>query len=103
MIYTFFGVEFEGESARIPLRVSRSLLPADSRESRKHWCPQARLAQKLGLAILGNVFAGHLKVAVSTGALCVDNALWNALCVKVGQLVEQVKVLQQTTQCVGGG
>ena len=36
-----------------------------------------------------------LKLAISTGTLGVDNALWDTFAVKVGELVDQVEVLEK--------
>ena len=38
---------------------------------------------------------GNLKLAIGAGTLGVDNALWDALTVEVGELVDQVEVLEK--------
>lgn len=38
---------------------------------------------------------GNLKLAISTGTLGVDNTLWDTLAVEVGELVDQVEVLEK--------
>lgn len=38
---------------------------------------------------------GNLKLSISTGTLGVDNALWDTLAVEMGELVDQVEVLEK--------
>jgi hypothetical protein len=38
---------------------------------------------------------GNLKLAIGTGTLGVDNALWDALAVEVSELIDQVEVLEK--------
>jgi hypothetical protein len=89
------GVELEGEPTRVTVGVSRSLLASDSGEAKEDRGALANGAQELGLGEVAYVL-GHLKKAMGSGTLRVNNSLWDTLTVKVGELVNQVEVLQES-------
>uniref|UniRef100_A0A182JAW5 Uncharacterized protein n=1 Tax=Anopheles atroparvus TaxID=41427 RepID=A0A182JAW5_ANOAO len=88
------GVELDGETARIAGRVGRAALTADGREAYGERRLLADRLKYLRRTVLRDVVR-HLEVAEGAGALGVDHTLRNALAVEVGQLVDQVHVLQQ--------
>ena len=95
---TFFGVELDGKSARIPLRIRRSLLPADRGETRKDRSLPSDALQELGLGEPAQVGSGHLKVAMGTGPLGMHNTLRDPFTIEMRKLINQIKVLQQSTE-----
>jgi hypothetical protein len=94
--YTFLTVEFDSKSTRITFSISRTLFSADSRETSEHWCPLSNPIKHLGLAILFHGISGDFKGAICTGSLGMDNSLGNAFTVEMRNLVNKLKVLQET-------
>lgn len=90
---TFFGVELEGKATGIPLRVRRALLSADSGKACKHRSPFPDFLKEFCLAILAQIWSGHLKVAVGTGALGMNHTLRNPLSIEMRQLINQIEIL----------
>ena len=75
-------------------RVGVALLGGHRREAREHRRALADLVEEGGLGPLGDV-GGHLEVAEGAAALDVVHAVGDALADEVGQLLDQVGVLQQ--------
>ena len=89
-----FGVEFDGESTGVTFGVSGSFFASDGGESEEDGCHFADIAEKLGLAVLGDVM-GDFEVAVSAGSLGVDDSFGDSLPVEFGEFVDEVEVLEE--------
>ena len=64
--------------------------------------PLSHLGEELGPRVLGDV-VGHLEVAVGAGPLGVHDPLGDPLAVEVGELLEQVHVLDEHRPLGPGG
>ena len=93
VVVAFFGVELEGEAAHVAVRVRVAPFAGHRRETREHRRALANLVEEGGLGPLGDV-GGHLEVAEGAAALDVVHAIGDALADEVGQLLDQVGVLQ---------
>ncbi len=94
VVVAFFGVELEGEAAHVAVRVRVALFSGHLRETREHRRALANFVEEGGLGPLGDV-GGHLEVAEGAAALDVVHAIGDALADEVGQLLDQVGILQQ--------
>lgn len=94
VIVALLRVELDGKTARITSRIGTSLFSANGRKSRKNRSSLSNLVQEGGLGVASHV-VGHFKVAVSTGALGMDDTFGDALAIKVGQLVNEMVVLEE--------
>jgi hypothetical protein len=94
VVVAFFGVELEGEAAHVAVRVRVALFGGHLRETREHRRALANYVEKGGFGPPGDI-GGHLEVAEGTAALDVVHAIGDALADEVGQLLEQVGILQQ--------
>lgn len=100
--HAILGVELQGETARVTGRIGRTTFTAHRREAHRHRGLLADLLEHLCRAELGDVVR-HLKVTERAATLGVDHTLRNALPIKVGQLVQEVHVLQQHRTALAGG
>lgn len=89
------GVELDGESARVADGVGRAALTPDGREANGDRGALSDLAEHLRSGVLLDVRVGHLEVAEGAGSLGVHHALWDALAVEVGNLVQELDILQE--------
>ncbi len=94
VIVALLRVELDGKTTRITSRIGTSLFSANGRKSRKNRSSLSNLVQEGGLGVASHV-VGHFKVAVSTGALGMDDTFGDAFAIKVGQLVNEVVVLEE--------
>jgi len=94
IVVAFFCVELNGKASGISNAVSRSSLTSDSRESQEERGSLSDRIQELSLCEFSNIVS-HFEVAVGTGSLGVDDSLGDSLSVKLGELVNQVEVLQE--------
>ncbi len=89
-----FGIEFGGETANITHGICRTRAALHRREADKDRGDLLRVAEEIRFGNILQALVG-LKVAVGRRAASVDDTLWNALVVKVGDLLPQDKILQQ--------
>ena len=94
VIVAVLGVELHREPPGIPFRVRRTLLPSHGGEAYEHVGPLAHLVKELGLGVLGHV-RGDLEVPVGSGPFGVDHPLRYPLAIEVGQLFDEVHVLNE--------
>ncbi len=94
VVVALFGVELEGEAAHVAVRVRVALFGGHLREAREHGRALANLVEEGGTGPLFDV-SGHLEVAEGAAALDVVHAIGDALADEVGQLLDQVGILQQ--------
>lgn len=90
-----FSVELDGEASRVSLSVRRTLFSSDCRETNEDGGLFANLRKKFSLANFAQVRLSDFKVAVCTSTFGMHDSLRNPLTIKVGQLVNQMEVLQQ--------
>jgi len=86
VVITVFGIELDGEPARVALGIGRAPLAPHRREAHEHLGAPADRGEELGLGVLGDV-GRDLEIAVGAGPLGVDHPLGDPLPVEVGQLV----------------
>src|SRR5699024_7858819 len=101
VVVALFGVELQREAAHVAPAVGRTLLAGDGGEARQHRGNGAGLEQA-GLGVLGDVL-GDGQLAERAAALGVDDALRDALAVEVGQLLDQVDVVDADAALGAGG
>ena len=94
VVVALFGVELHGEAAHVPVRVGVALLAGHRRQPGEERRSLADLVEEGGLGPLGDV-GGHLEVAEGATALDVVDAVGDALADEVGELLDQVGILQQ--------
>ena len=94
VVVAFLGVELEGEAAHVAVRVRVALFGGHRREAHEHRRALADFVEEGGLGPLADV-GGHLEVAERAAALDVVHAIGDALADEVGQLLDQVGILQQ--------
>jgi hypothetical protein len=94
IVVAVLGVELDGESARVPLRVRRASFSADGREPGEDLRLLAYPGEEPGFGVPGDI-GGDLEVAVGAASLGVDDALRDTLPVEVAELFQQVNVLSR--------
>jgi len=87
-------VELDSETSGIPCGVCATLFAADCRETCKNGSLLADLTKERGLRILCDIMS-NLENPVSTRTFGMDDALRNALTIKMSKLVDEVKILEQ--------
>jgi len=95
------GVEFQRGTARVALRIGRSGLAGDGRETREHIGLGARL-EDLGDRIFRDV-AGDDQRAECAPTLGMDDTLGNPLAVLMRQLFEKLVIFEQHRAARTGG
>lgn len=99
VVVAVLGVELDGESARVTPGVGgAALLAGDGGEAHERLGPGAGLEQS-GLRVAAHV-VGDDQFAERTAALGVDDALRDTLTIELGELLDQVVVVQQDGACV---
>jgi hypothetical protein len=94
IVVALLSVELNSESSGISNAISRSSFTCNSWESQEQRGSLSDRIQELSLSKFSNIVS-HLEVAVSTGSLGVDDSLGDSLSVKLGELVNQVEVLEE--------
>ena len=94
VVVALLGVELDGEAAHVAVRVGGALVGGHDREAQEQRRALANIVEEGGLGPLGDV-GGHLEVAEGAAALDVVHAIGDALADEVGQLLDQVGILQQ--------
>ena len=95
-----FRIELEREAAHVALGVGRAELAGDGREAGDHRRLGAGL-QRLRLGVFRDV-AGDGQRAIRAPALGVHDALGNPLAILMGELLDQLPVLQQHGAALAG-
>ncbi len=90
----FPGVEFHRKAAQVTLGIGRTEFAGNIGEAREHVGLLADLRKDLGLGVFGDV-VGDCECPVRAPALGMDGAFRNSLAVLVGELFEQLVVLQE--------
>ena len=90
----FFGVELEGKPADVADGVGGAFFAGDGGEAAEHFGFFADLGEDLCLCVWGDVVCNG-ECAEGAGGLGVDDAFGDALTVEVGELFQQVVVLQE--------
>src|SRR5262249_12172536 len=90
----FFGVELEREAAGIALGVSGTFFAADSGEAEEGGSLLADGAEEFCGGEFGDFGSGANEVAVSAGALGVDNAFGDAFAVEVSHFFEEQEIFE---------
>lgn len=91
---TFLGIKLYRETSGVSGRVCGTLLTTDGRESGNTFGLLANTVEHVDGANIANVIR-HLKLSKGASTLGMDDTLGDTLAVKVGEQVDQVKVLQQ--------
>lgn len=94
------GAELDRESTRITRAIRRARFASDCGESHGDRA-FSLLGKKLGKAEVRDGVGGTVD-SVSTAALCMNDALWDALAVEVREHIDQVKVLKQERSLTTG-
>jgi len=92
VVVALFGVELEGETAWVALRVGGAFFAGDGGEAGEDGGLLAGL-EEVGGGVGGNVFR-YFKDTECTGAFSVDDALWGAFAVEVGEFVNESHVVE---------
>ena len=93
----FFCVKLDSKAARVSLRVGRALFASDRGEAGENGRALADLCKESCLAPLADLWTGYFEVAMRSGSFSMNNSLGDSLAVKVGQLVQQVEILNKPT------
>ena len=99
---TLLSVELDGEASWVSLSISGALLATNGGEPSNNRSSLSDGVKELGLAVLGDV-VGDLEVTMGSGALGVDDSLWDPLSVEVGELIDQMEVLKEDWPILSGG
>jgi hypothetical protein len=91
---SFLGIELDSESSRVTQSFRTVPAMDDSAEPDGDICDLSNLAEQVSGGDITQVKPAN-KRSLCSNASRVNHAFWNAFAVKVGELFEQVKVLQQ--------
>ena len=102
-----FGIKLHREAARVARRLGLSLAPDHGREADEHRGAHAGLVQHPGAGVFGGRLVADLAVslepAVGARAAGVDDPLRNALAVEVGDLLDELVVLERRRPALADG
>ncbi|MNF77545.1 hypothetical protein D3C84_596950 [compost metagenome] len=90
----FFGVELQGKAAGVTLSVSRTTLTTYSGETQKRRSLLAYSLEQLGAGVLSDI-TRHGEGPVGARAFGMHTAFRDVFAVEVGELLDQVKVVEQ--------
>src|SRR5258708_23295754 len=88
----FFGVELEGEAARVALGVGGTFFAADGGEANEGGGLFADGVEKPGGGEFGHVRVGADKITVGAGTFRVDHAFGNALAIALSHFFKEQEV-----------
>mmetsp|Transcript_42381 Transcript_42381/g.73695 ORF Transcript_42381/g.73695 Transcript_42381/m.73695 type:complete len:306 (-) Transcript_42381:8-925(-) len=88
------GVELHGETSRITCSIGTATLATHSGKAHSCGGLLSDSAEHLGAAIVLNLRRSDLEIAKCSSSLRMHNALWDALSVKCGQVVDESEILQ---------
>ena len=99
---SFFSIELDGITSWVSGGICRSLFTSDSGESEKDGGGFSDFAEEFGFGVFADIVGG-LKVAMSTCALGMDDSFGDTLSVEVGELVNEVDVIEGDRAILSGG
>lgn len=99
---SFLGVELDGVTSGVSGGISRSLLTSDSGETEENWGCFTDLTEEFGFGVFADIVGGF-EEAVSSGALGMDDSFGDSLSVEVGELVNEVDVIEGDGSVFAGG
>jgi hypothetical protein len=102
VVVALLRVELDGEAAWVAFAVGRAALAADGREAHQRRGAAPLLAEHVRLAEPAHVLRA-LEEAERAGTLGVHDPLGDTLAIEVGELLDQLHVLQQHRTAVAGG
>jgi hypothetical protein len=88
------GLVLDSETSGVSSSVGRASLTTNGRKSHGGGAFVANLLEGLGVCDVGDVI-GHLKVAMGSSSVGMDDSLGDSLSVEMGQSVNQIGVLEQ--------
>jgi hypothetical protein len=94
IVVAFFSVELNSESSRVSNTVSRSSFASHCRESQEERSSLSDGIQELSLGKFSHIVS-HFKIAMCTRALSVNDSLGDPFSVKLGELVNEVEILEE--------
>jgi len=91
----FFGKEFDGKAPRIARRIRRARLPTHRRKANRHWGFLALFTEHGSFAnALNEIRLCDFEITSSARALGVHDTFRNAFTVEMGQVINEVEILQ---------